>query len=157
MFPVDNVIVKRWWWIGALVLVVVIGFVIAAFKQPTDDIGSLRKYVASIQIQYFRRSHGIYGPTRVTEAELKNVPAIEVESFTNDKLAHGWKKYDWAFRVLYRGKSVQDYSQSTMIVGPVAGPTSGRWDININEMQPLSPMEVWLVRLKNVGHDPFKD
>jgi hypothetical protein len=166
----DNVSVRKLRWpIGILIVVVLVGAIIA-LRKPADPLASLAPYIAARKTIYYsdRQAQTILGTPGAHAMEYRYVALMGIDESTlsntlNSYIARqpGWSKpytvnglFDFeSFRGPVGSASVRAIQGSFFKNTSAIDRSEHRYMIELG--QPLSTWDLLILRISNIGRDPF--
>lgn len=123
----------------------------------------LRPYVVSETHEFHKPAQVMPGMDHyceVTYLHAEKLPPHLQDRLTSSMIVGGWKCWQSpAWRsVFYKGNDRNDESHPIAIIGNYFSSTFAKEEPNsllVYEYRPMSMFEVWILRLRHLGSDPF--
>jgi len=159
--------VRKIWWAAAFIAVVSLGCVLALTRHREDDFAILRPYIVSEEHKFHKPQYSSPTDTTFYETVLmhaRRVPDDMQARFVASLVSKGWqpvrpsRTLALSPTALYKGNSVKSPLSSFLIVGSDVSLTSPYLphSLMVYEYRPMSTLEVWLLRMRHLGSDPFQ-
>ena len=148
----------------ALISLVVIGCTVAVFKQPADDLAPFRPCALGEDHNYYQRGSGSLstrhpGPYEAVRMTFDHMSPEQLKAIARSPFyaKSGWQKVEGLTPevFLYKGSNPDNvkkiYAYRILEDGK---PTD--W-VYVYEARPMSWFDVLMLRIKNIGRNPFDD
>jgi hypothetical protein len=149
---------RRLWWAIVLTAVTAGALAFAFFRHRQGDFVILRPYV-------FSEEHKYYEPTRrtpddqdyyeIVHLRARGLPPKFENAFLAELKGDGWQAGSGDPTSFYKGRNEDDASKVTVILMPDPESDFTQNSLWLQEYRSMSPLEVWYLRVRHLGSDPF--